>query len=141
MKVTEFKNHNKGRTQRLERASFSIFGNLNFNRSQFISKFFLVFVSSEESYTVRLPVNVLSTAREGEGGKPFTKIGFVEFSSNATLSELRKKLEKDFSELLQGRAFLFQDAMMADVEPSSEYTTKSMYNLSVIIRFANHQGN
>lgn len=30
---------------------------------------------------------------------------------------------------------------MADVDPSSEDTTKSMYNLSVIIRFANSQGN
>ena len=29
---------------------------------------------------------------------------------------------------------------MADVEPSSEETTKSMYNLSVIIRFVNNQG-
>lgn len=97
--------------------------------------------STEESYTVRLPVNVLNTAAEGEGRKPFTKIGFVEFRSDATLNEIRVKLQKDFSEILHERVFIFQDAKMADVEPSSEETTKSMYNLSVIIRFANNQGN
>ena len=90
---------------------------------------------------MRLPVNVLNTVKEGEGGKPFTKIGFIEFPSDATLSELRKKLKKDLVEILQGKSFLFQDAMMADVEPSNEETTKSMYNLSVIVRFANDQGN
>ena len=99
-----------------------------------------LFSPTEESYTVRLPVNVLNTATEGEGKKPFTKIGFVEFSSDATLSAIRAKLKREFSEILHGRVFLFQDAMMADVEPSSEQTTKSMYNLSVIIRFANNQG-
>lgn len=93
----------------------------------------------EESYTVRLPVNVLNTVAEGEGRKPFTKIGFVEFPSDATLADIREILKKEFLETLLGRVFLFQDAMMADVEPSSEATTKSMYNLSVIIRFANTQ--
>jgi len=94
---------------------------------------------TEESYTVRLPVNVFNTAT-GEGRKPFTKIGFVEFPSDATLSEIRAKLKREFSAILHGRIFLFQDAMMTDVEPSSEETTKSMYNLSVIIRFVNKQG-
>ena len=89
---------------------------------------------------MRLAVNVLNTAT-GEDRKPFTKIGFVEFSSDATLSEIRAKIKKGFSEILLGRVFLFQDAKMADVDPSSEETTKSMYNLSVIIRFANNQGN
>lgn len=79
--------------------------------------------------------------KEGEGGKPFTKIGFIEFPSDATLRELREKLKKDFKVLLEGKVFLFQDAMMADVEPSTEETTKIMYNLSVIIRLANNQGN
>ena len=96
---------------------------------------------TEESYTVRLPVNILNTVKEGESGKPFTKIGFIEFPSNATLSEIRKKLKKDFAEILQSKLFLFQDAMMADVEPSREEATKSIYNLSVIIRFTNEQGN
>ena len=96
---------------------------------------------TEESYTVRLPVNILNTVKEGETGKPFTKIGFIEFPSNATLSEIRKKLKKDFAEILQSKPFLFQDAMMADVEPSREEATKSIYNLSVIIRFTNEQGN
>lgn len=103
--------------------------------------FLTEFSFTEESYTVRLPVNVLNTVKEGEGGKPFTKIGFIEFPSDATLRELREKLKKDFTVLLQGKVFLFQDAMMADVEPSSEETTKIMYNLSVIIRLANNQGN
>ena len=76
------------------------------------------FFSTEESYTVRLPVNVLNTAIGGEGRKPFTKIGFVEFSSDATLSEIRAKLKREFSAVLHGRVFLFQDSMMADVEPS-----------------------
>jgi len=98
------------------------------------------FFSTEESYTIRLPVNVLNTATGGEGRKPFTKIGFVEFSSDATLSEIRAKLKREFSAVLHGRVFLFQDSMMADVEPSSEETTKSMYKLSVIIRFVNNQG-
>ena len=97
--------------------------------------------STEESYTVRLPVNILNTVKEGESGKPFTKIGFIEFPSNATLSEIRQKLKKDFAEILQSKLFLFQDAMMADVEPSREEATKSIYNLSVIIRFTNEQGN
>ena len=101
---------------------------------------FFLCPSTEESYTVRLPVNVLNTATGGEGRKPFTKIGFVEFSSDATLSEIRAKLKREFSAILHGRVFLFQDSMMADVEPSSEETTKSMYNLSVIIRFVNNQG-
>ena len=96
---------------------------------------------TEESYTVRLPVNILNTVKEGESGKPFTKIGFIEFPSNATLSEIRQKLKKDFAEILQSKLFLFQDAMMADVEPSREEATKSIYNLSVIIRFTNEQGN
>ena len=65
----------------------------------------------------------------------------MEFPSDATLSELRENLNKEFPYLLQGKVFLFQDAMMADVDPTSEGTTKSMYNLSVIIRFANQQGN
>ena len=56
------------------------------------------------------------------------------------LSEIRAKLKREFSAILHGRDFLFQDSMMADVEPSSEETTKSMYNLSVIIRFVNNQG-
>ena len=90
---------------------------------------------------MRLPVNVLNTVTGGESRKPFKKIGFVEFSSDATLSEIRAKLKKEFSATLHGRVFLFQDAMMADVDLSSEDTTKSMYNLSVIIRFANNQGN
>ena len=96
---------------------------------------------TEESYTVRLPVNILNTVKEGESGKPFTKIGFIEFPSNATLSEIRQKLKKDFAEILQSKLFLFQDGMMADVEPSREEATKSIYNLSVIIRFTNEQGN
>ena len=96
---------------------------------------------TEESYTVRLPVNILNTVKEGESGKPFTKIGFIEFPSNATLSEIRKQLKKDFAEILQSKLFLFQDGMMADVEPSREEATKSIYNLSVIIRFTNEQGN
>lgn len=98
------------------------------------------FLTTEESYTVRLPVNVLNTVAEGEGRKPFTKIGFVEFPSDATLGDIREILKREFFETLLERVFLFQDAMMADVEPSSEATTKSMYNLSVIIRFANKQG-
>ena len=98
------------------------------------------FLTIEESYTVRLPVNVLNTVAEGEGRKPFTKIGFVEFPSDATLGDIREILKRKFFETLLERVFLFQDAMMADVEPSSEATTKSMYNLSVIIRFANKQG-
>ena len=98
------------------------------------------FFTTEESYTVRLPVNVLNTVAEGEGRKPFTKIGFVEFPSDATLGDIREILKREFFETLLERVFLFQDAMMADVEPSSEATTKSMYNLSVIIRFANKQG-
>ena len=107
----------------------------------FQNKFTFFFcLSTEESYTVRLPVNVLNAATGGEGRKPFTKIGFVEFSSDATLSEIRAKLKREFPAILHGRDFLFQDSMMADVEPSSEETTKSMYNLSVIIRFANNQG-
>lgn len=65
----------------------------------------------------------------------------MEFPSDATLSELRESLKKEFPYLLQGKVFLFQDAMMADVDPTSEGATKSMYNLSVIIRFANQQGN
>lgn len=79
--------------------------------------------------------------KEGESGRPFTKIGYMEFPSDATLSELRESLKKEFPYLLQGKVFLFQDAMMADVDPTSEGATKSMYNLSVIIRFANQQGN
>ena len=93
------------------------------------------FLTTEESYTVRLPVNVLNTVAEGEGRKPFTKIGFVEFPSDATLGDIREILKREFLETLLERVFLFQD-----VEPSSEATTKSMYNLSVIIRFANKQG-
>ena len=85
-------------------------------------------------------MNVLNSGTGGEGRKPFTKIGFVEFSSDATLSEIRTKLRREFSAILQGRDFLFQDSMMVDVEPSSEEATKSMYNLSVIVRFANNQG-
>ena len=108
------------------------------SKKKMIYPFFLC-LSTEESYTVRLPVNVLNTST-GEGRKPFTKIGFVEFPSDATLSEIRAKLKREFSAILHGRIFLFQDSMMADVEPSSEETTKSMYNLSVIIRFVNNQG-
>lgn len=85
-------------------------------------------------------MNVLNTATGGEGRKPFTKLGFVEFSSDATLSEIRAKLKRELSDVLHGRVFLFQDAMMADVVPPSEDTTKSMYTLSVIIRFTNNQG-
>ena len=116
---------------------------LTYSYRRFISAFvkFVPLFSTEESYTVRLPINVLNTVKEGESGRPFTKIGFMEFPSDATLSDLRESLKKEFPYLLQGKVFLFQDAMMADVDPTSEGTTKCMYSLSVIIRFANQQGN
>ena len=77
---------------------------------------------------------------QGENAKPFTKIGFVEFPSDIYLSDLRVKLKESIPELRRRKTFLFQDAMMADVEPVAEETTKSMYNLSVIINFASHKG-
>lgn len=78
---------------------------------------------------------------QGEKARPFTKIGFVEFPSDTNLSDLRVKLIESIPELYRRKTFLFQDAMMADVEPVAEETTKSMYNLSVIIKFASHKGN
>ena len=97
---------------------------------------------TDEPYIIRLPVNIVNTVKEtqGEKAKPFTKIGFVEFPSDTYLSDLRVKLMESIPELHRRKTFLFQDAMMADVEPVAEETTKSMYNVSVIIKFASHKG-
>ena len=88
----------------------------------------------EESYTVWLPVNVLNT----NNTKPFSKLGFLEFPSDATLGDLRDKIKAQFLGTLHDKQFFFQDDTMVNVDPTTEVEigAKDFYNLSVIIKLA-----